>query len=77
MKYYANFLANWSTHFARPITCTNKKRLVKIIKNTAKAERFYGNQASYNVWYYDSQDNEIIVESGVIDDNGIHIRKEY
>lgn len=71
MRYYANFNANNGTRFINPITDTNKARLIKRIRQTAAAERFKGNTASWYVWYEDkSFYKPCYVAAGVIYDWG-------
>jgi len=66
MKYYANMWVNNGTRFQRDITDTNKRRLISSIYQSAKANRFPGNRASWSVY----DENGHCVAAGSIEDWG-------
>ena len=64
--YTANYLANYSTSFAKNRTGSNKRALLKIVRDAAKEERMYNNSASF--WVSDEDDK--IVYDGRINESG-------
>ena len=73
MTYYANYDANNGTHWARPITDTNKARIIRRIRRTAEAERYSGNECSWEVWIINGRDcngdhiTKTIASGGMLD----------
>lgn len=65
-KYYANFYANNGTSWINPLCSNNKKSLLKDVRETAKSERFYDNEASF----YLKDENDRYVYDGRIDKSG-------
>ncbi len=69
MKYFASFSANGgSTYSNEPYEYTNKKESIKSIKAIVKGNHFHQpcNRSKYMVW----DENNIIVASGYLNDNG-------
>lgn len=67
MRYYANFCANNNTRFLNKITDTSKWRILKTVRDTARAERYAGNNATF--WVEDASGDEVF--SGIISANGV------
>lgn len=67
MRYYANFWANNNTRFLNKITDTSKWRILKTVRDTARAERYAGNNATF--WVEDASGEEVF--SGIISANGV------
>lgn len=60
MKYYANFNVNNGTHFEYPIVDTNKKRIIKDIKEIAKGNIFCESENKGFFFVKDETGREII-----------------
>lgn len=65
MTYFANFKANNGTSLQKPIVDTNKRRIIKGIRNIAESERFIGNECSWVVWYKEDGNSQIVAEGGM------------
>lgn len=71
MEYYAIFSANNGTSFMRPITGSNKCKLLKDIREIALANMFAGSSAS---WYVDDANGKTVYGGAYIP--GVGIRYE-
>lgn len=60
MKYFANFNVNNGTRFERPIMDTNKKRIIKDIKEIAKGEIFCTSTNSGSFFVEDETGRDVI-----------------
>lgn len=67
MIYNANFKANNGTQWIKNTEDTNKWRLLKDVRETAKAERYAGNKSSF---FVDDERGETVF-AGEFDRNGV------
>lgn len=66
MRYYANFSAD-GKRFLNNIEDISKWRILKTVRDTARAERFAGSSATF--WVEDASGEEVF--SGIICANGV------
>ena len=62
MTYYASYLANHSTRNAEPFKGTNKKELIRDIRDIAEGETFPGGDCS---WVVQGEDGGVIAIGGL------------
>lgn len=62
MTYYANFLANNSTTYAKSIKSNNKATLIRDIRKIAEGNRFIGFECR---WWVENEEGETIAAGGI------------
>lgn len=65
MKYYANYNANDGTRMEKDITGTNKKEIIRIIRDIANGERYTGHSCTWTVY---DQHGHCAAKGGTYDD---------